>query len=191
MSEIKIEPAKVTDAQELLAIYKPYVEHTAISFEYVAPSVEEFAKRIENTLKRFPYLVAKRGDEIVGYAYCSPFKTREAYDWCVETSIYVKENNKQEGIGKLLYEKLEQVLARMGILNVSACIAYPANEDPYLTMDSIYFHEKLGYKEVAKFHKCGYKFKRWYDMIWMEKMLGEHLENQPKVQAFTEAFLKD
>jgi phosphinothricin acetyltransferase len=76
--------------------------------------------------------------------------------------------------GKLLYETLEELLKRQNILNLNACIACTAAEDAYLDNTSAAFHERLGYKKVAHFTKCGYKFGTWYDMIWMEKMLGEH-----------------
>lgn len=74
----------------------------------------------------------------------------------------------------MLYEELEQELAKMGILNLYACIGYPEAEDEYLTKNSAQFHEHMGYTKVGEFHKCGYKFQRWYDMIWMEKMIGTH-----------------
>ena len=172
---IKIRVASTEDAGELLEIYKPYVEHTAITFEYEVPDIEEFTNRIKNTKKTYPYLVAEYQGEILGYAYAGAFKERAAYDWAVETSIYVRQNQKRMGVGSLLYEKLEEILKKQGILNVNACIAYPQKEDPYLTKDSVFFHEKSGYSMVGKFHACWYKFNRWYDMVWMEKMIGEHL----------------
>jgi phosphinothricin acetyltransferase len=81
---------------------------------------------------------------------------------------------KRKGIGSLLYNALENALKEQGILNLNACIAYTDKEDDYLTNDSIRYHEKMGYTEVAHFHKCGYKNKTWYDMVWMEKFIGEH-----------------
>ena len=167
-------------------MHRPYVEHTAITFEYDVPDIEEFMNRIKNTKKTYPYLVAEYQGEILGYAYAGAFKERAAYDWAVETSIYVRQNQKRMGVGSLLYEKLEEILKRQGILNVNACIAYPQEEDPYLTKDSVLFHEKFGYSMVGKFHACGYKFNRWYDMVWMEKMIGEHLEKQPPIVPFSE-----
>ena len=95
------------DAEKLLAIYAPYVENTAITFEYEVPSIEEFRERIEHTLSRYPYLVAERGGEIMGYVYASAFKTRAAYAWAVETSIYIRTDAKHLGLGKLLYTALE------------------------------------------------------------------------------------
>jgi len=93
----------------------------------------------------------------------------------VETSIYVDMQEKRKGIGKQLHDALEQALKAQGILNMNAAIAYIEQEDEYLTHDSIRFHERLGYKKVAHFHQCGRKFERWYDIIWMEKIIGEHV----------------
>ena len=183
---VTIRIATEEDAEKILAIYAKYIEHTAITFEYDVPSVEEFRGRIRNTLKRFPYLAAEKDGKIVGYAYVSPFKVRAAYDWAVETSIYVDMEQKRGGIGRMLYEELERILKKQGILNVNACIAYPQVEDEYLTKDSVKFHEKLGYHMVGTFHQCGYKFNRWYDMVWMEKFIGEHKEKQSGVIAFPE-----
>ena len=184
--EINIRLANPDDAAELLEIYRPYVEETAITFEYVAPTVEEFQSRIEDTLKKYPYFVAECDGEIVGYTYASPFKERAAYAWSVETTIYVKADQKHRKIGTRLYEALEEALKKQGILNVNACIAYTDTEDEYLTNDSVYYHEKIGYKMVGEFHQCGYKFGRWYNMVWMEKMIGEHMVNQPPVKSFPE-----
>ena len=104
---VKIQVASVEDAEELLAIYAPYVEKTAITFEYEVPSVEEFKGRIAHVLQRFPYLKAVEDGKILGYAYVSPFKERAAYGWSVETSIYVDENVKHKGVGRKLHEVLE------------------------------------------------------------------------------------
>jgi phosphinothricin acetyltransferase len=165
--ELAIRLARESDAPEILKIYEPYVLGTVITFEYDVPSVQEFAARIRHTLERFPYLVAVLDGEIVGYAYASPFKTRAAYDWAVETSIYVKTELRGRGVGARLYRALEQELGRMNILNLNACIGYPNPE-------SIGFHEKFGYKIVGHFTQCGFKLGAWHDMVWMEKFIGEH-----------------
>ncbi len=183
-NEIKIRVAKVEDAEELVEIYAPYVKETAITFEYEVPSVEEFAGRIRKTLTKYPYLVAVSGNEIVGYAYAGTFKERSAYDWAVELSVYVKKPKRHMGVGRQLYEALEKQLKQQNILNLNACIAYPEAEDEYLTKDSVAFHQSMGYQLVGQFHQCGYKFNRWYHMIWMEKFIGEHVVNQPEVKWF-------
>ena len=171
---MNIRSATPQDAEAILAIYAPYIEQTAITFEYDVPSVEEFRRRIVHTLEHYPYLVCEEGCKILGYAYAEVFKARAAYSRCVETSIYVKMDQHGKGIGKLLYESLEAELKQMGILNLNACITWLDTPNQYLTHQSPEFHEHLGYKRVAHFHQCGYKFGHWFDMIWMEKMIGEH-----------------
>ncbi len=183
---IKIRVATEQDSKVLLDIYSTYVDNTAITFEYTVPTLEEYTERICATLQKYPYLVAEHNGEIIGYAYAGAFKTRAAYDWSVETTIYVKQDCRNMGVGRILYDKLEEILAKQGILNLNACIAYPEIEDEYLTKGSVSFHEKLGYQLVGKFHKSGYKFNRWYDMVWMEKHIGDHEENQPPIKLFKE-----
>lgn len=184
--KIEIRTARLSDADELLNIYAPYVQETSVSFEYEVPSLEEFKKRMEKTQKVYPYLVAQAGREIAGYVYAGRLHERAAYDWAVETSIYVKRSRKQRGVGRRLYDALEKALKIQGMLNLNACIAYPEKEDEYLTWDSVRFHEKMGYHMVGHFKKCGYKFGRWYDMVWMEKHIGEHKAWQPPVKAYPE-----
>lgn len=183
-AKYRIEKVSVKDAKELLDIYAPYVTDTAISFEYDVPTVEEFESRIVAISSRYPYLKAvDENGTILGYTYAAPFKERRAYDWAVETTIYVKMDGRRSGVGRLLYDALEKELSEIGILNMNACIAYTREEDEHLSNASMFFHEKMGYQMVGTFHQCGYKFHRWYDMIWMEKMIGEHIEN-PRGVAF-------
>ncbi len=182
----KIRIAKKEDASELLKIYAPYVEHTAVSFECAVPSIEDFEARIENTLKRYPYLVAELDGEIVGYTYAGAFKPRAAYDWSVETSIYVREDHKGSGIGKELYEALFEILAKQNIVNVNAAVAYVQEEDEYLTHASYLFHEHVGFTSVANFKKCANKFGRWYDLVWLEKSIGKHRNDPEPIIPFSE-----
>lgn len=185
-SSVTIRPATPADAEELLSIYAPYVEHTAITFEYEVPSVEEFRERILHTLQHYPYLVAEKTitNSIVGYVYAGPLHVRAAYAWSVETSIYVKEGEKNSGIGKILYTALEKALAAQNMTNLNACIASPLVDDEYLNHNSIQFHEHLGYSMVGEFHKCAYKFGRWYNMVWMEKMIADHSDRPADVIPF-------
>ncbi len=172
---MKIRSASTADAARILDIYAYYVEHTAITFEYEVPTLDEFTARISNTLARYPYLVIEDGGVIVGYAYAGTFKDRAAYDRSCELSIYLDRGSTGKGYGRALYEELERRLREMGILNLYACIGSPIVEDEYLTNNSEQFHAHLGFVRVGEFHKCGYKFGRWYNMIWMEKLIGEHL----------------
>ena len=174
MENMIIRTATANDAEELLNIYAYYVENTAITFEYDVPTIEEFIQRIENTLKKYPYLVAEKDGEILGYAYAGVFKDRSAYGWSAETTIYLKQDAVKCGLGRMLYEALEKEMKKRGFLNLYACIGYPIDDDEYLTKNSAEFHAHLGFETVGEFHKCGYKFGRWYNMIWMEKIIGEH-----------------
>lgn len=171
--EILIRIAKVADAEQLLNIYAYYVENTAITFEHEVPSLEEFADRIRETLKNYPYLVAEVDGKIAGYAYAGRFRTRAAYAWSASTSIYINRQYHGMGIGRMLYARLEEILATQNIVNVYAGVADPVEEDEYLTRNSEHFHEAMGYKIVARFHECGSKFGRWYNIIEMEKIVGE------------------
>lgn len=182
---VSIRLARIEDAPALQAIYAPYVRDTAITFEYEPPSVEVFAERMRATMKRYPYLVAELDGRAVGYAYAGTFKGRPAYDWAVETSIYVARGHAGTVVGRALHDALERALAAQGMLNMYACIAVPAGkDDETLTRNSQHFHEHMGYRLVGEFYRCGYKGGRWYSMVWMEKMLGEHRPDQPAVVPF-------
>ncbi len=184
MEQSIIRAAKVTDAERLLEIYAPYVRETAVTFEYEVPSVEEFKRRIGYTLEKYPYLVAERDGKIAGYAYAGTFNERPAAAWSVETAIYVEKGSRRTGVGRALYTALEKELSLQNILNLNACIACPEVEDEYLTYDSIRFHGHMGYRMAGKFHQCGYKFGRWYHLVWMEKHIGEHPEKPEAVRWF-------
>lgn len=114
--------------------------------------------------------------------YAGKFKNRRAYDWSVEVTVYVRLDSRRAGVGKMLYHALEDSLKCIGVLNMNACIARPKEEDEHLCNDSFYFHEKMGFHLVGTFHDCGYKFNTWYDMIWMEKIIGEHQKHQRNVR---------
>ena len=176
--------AEESDSNELLEIYAYYVEKTAITFEYEVPSIKAFRERIHKTLKRYPYLVSEKDGRIVGYAYAGPLKERRAYDWSVETTIYIAKDVRGHGIGRDLYTALEHALALQNVINLNACIAYPDPEDEYLTRNSVQFHEHMGYLPAGRFHKCGYKFGRWYDMVWLEKCISSHPDVPQEVRCF-------
>ena len=188
MNNIRIRTARSKDAIELLEIYAPYVRETAVTYEYTVPSKEEFASRIRHTMEKYPYLVAEKDGEILGYAYAGAFHPRAAYAWDAEMSIYIKKDRKRSGIGKTLYEALEKLLAEQNILNVYACIACPEEEDEYLTKDSIRFHERMGYRIVGEFRECAYKFGRWYGMVWMEKRIGKRTADPAEVKSFDKSY---
>lgn len=176
IDDISIRFAKPEDAKELLKIYAYYVTDTAISFETEVPSEEEFKLRIEEVLKSYPYIVACKDDEILGYAYLHSFVGRKAYELSAETTIYLNPDKKKMGIGKKLYSVLEDIAKVQNITNLYSCIGYVDKEDEYLNNNSVQFHEHIGFRMVGKFENCGHKFGRWYHMVWMEKIIGEHGE---------------
>lgn len=172
------------DAAALVRIYAPYVEKTAITFEYTVPAEAEFRARIEKTLTAHPYIAAVGGGELLGYAYTSPFVGRAAYDWSAETSIYLREDCRRHGLGRRLYQALEDISRAQHILTLDACIGSTETEDEYLNNNSAQFHAHMGYTQVGRFCRCGYKFGRWYDMVWMEKQLGPHTPDPAPVLPF-------
>lgn len=184
--EIKIRTVRPEDAGALADIYSYYVENTAITFEYDAPDEAEFRRRIAAITARYPFVIAEADGEVAGYGYTGAFKERAAYDWAVETSIYVRNGAQGRGIGSAIYDALEKISAKQHVTNMNACIAYTEIEDEFLTNGSTRFHEASGYSMVGRFHKCGYKFGRWYDMVWMEKIIADHPEKPEKFVPFAE-----
>lgn len=175
--QITIRIARLSDAEALLALYTPYVEETAVTFELTPPSLEAFGQRIANTLKGYPYLVAECDGKLLGYAYASAFRPRHAYLHSAETSIYIRKDYKGKGLGRRLYSALTQLLQAQNIFNMEACIAHCEPADEYVPQASRLFHEKMGFRLVGCFNNCGRKFGRWYDMIWMERIVCDHPDN--------------
>lgn len=159
---IKLRIAAISDAKALSEIYGYYVKNTTVSFEYDAPDESEFASRIAEKLKKYPFIVAEEDGVIFGYAYASSFRDRAAYDWDAELSIYVSHGNYRRGIGKRLYSALLALLKLQHFANAYAVITCP--NDP-----SVAFHEKLGFTLAGKFHKSGYKHGEWLDFVCYEK----------------------
>lgn len=166
--------ATVDDAAALRDIYIPYVRTTAVTFELEDPSLEDFTQRVSRTLENYPYLVAEQEGELIGFAYASAFRPRAAYRHSIETSIYVRMDYKGRGLGRRMYETLAELLILQNVYNMEACIAHCDPADEYVPATSRLFHERLGFKLVGSFKKCAYKFGRWYDMIWMERILADH-----------------
>lgn len=175
-----IRPCTPADAEAILRIYAPYVEQTAITMEWVVPSLEAFRRRMDpppappkEGSASLPYLVAEEDGQLLGYAYASPYKTRRGLAHSVETSIYVSADERRQGIGAALYAALEERLAAQGITRLYASITHTDDtSDPYLTPASERFHERMGYTRCGMFHGCCQKFGRTYDLVWMEKALS-------------------
>ncbi len=174
MKEALIRPALPDDAEALLAVYAPYVEHTAVTFEYTVPTPEEFRARIASIRGKYPYFCLETETGVAGYAYAAAFRSRAAYGWSAETSIYLAPEVRGRGYGRRLYDALEAACRAMGLQSLYACITVPRGEDPYVTEGSVLFHRRMGWEEVGRLPQCGFKFGRWYDTVYMYKSVGGH-----------------
>lgn len=159
MSGVSLRSATPDDADALLAIYRPFVLHTAISFELEPPSVEEFRGRIERSLAEWAWLVAESDGRALGYAYATPHRSRGAYRWSVEPSVYVAEASHRRGLGRMLYEALMPRLAERGACNAYAGITLPNDA-------SVALHRRLGFEPVGVFRSVGHKLGAWHDVSW-------------------------
>jgi len=169
---IDIRLAGRDDANEIAAIYRPFVESTIISFETVAPEPHEMADRIAATLTRYPWLVCESDGEIAGYAYATKHRERKAYQWSVDTSAYVHPRYWRRGIGGGLYRSLFAVLSAQGFVNAYAGIALP-------NPASVGLHESAGFQPVGIYRSVGYKLGAWHDVGWWERALQNH-ETAPR-----------
>ena len=163
----KIRPALSSDASSILDIYAPYILNTTISFETEVPTVKDFSQRIIANEESWPWLVYESDGFIAGYAYASKHRERAAYQWCVETSVYMNDRFQQKGMATKLYQTLFEILKYQGCRNVYAGITLP-NEK------SVHFHEKMGFKKIADYKNIGYKFNRWNTVRWYELQLNDY-----------------
>lgn len=160
-----IRPALSSDASSILDIYAPFILNTTVSFETEVPTIENFSQRIITNQESWPWLVYESDGFIAGYAYASKHRERAAYQWCVESSVYVNDHFQQKGIATKLYQTLFQILKFQGCRNVYAGITLP-NEK------SIHFHEKMGFNKIADYRNIGYKLNRWNTVRWYELQLN-------------------
>lgn len=171
----RIRLATETDAEQMLAIYAPVVRETVISFEYEPPSLEEFRGRVRSVLESMPWLVCDHGGQVAGYAYASPFKTRDGYSWTCELSVYVHSGYHRCGIARALYSALFRCLAVQGFRVAIATITIP-------NPASIALHESMGMRRVGTYEKVGYKQGRWLDDgVWQIELNPLSLDPAPPV----------
>jgi phosphinothricin acetyltransferase len=162
----RIRTATEADAPALLEIYRPYVESTAVSFETVAPTVDEFSARIAKSVAGWQWLVAERDGRCVGYAYGGLHRERAAYRWSAEVSAYVQPDHHRQGIGRALYTRLLDELARKGYCSAYAAITLPND-------GSIALHRGVGFEPIGVFRSVGRKFGRWHDVAWFQRFLRD------------------
>lgn len=168
-----VRPADVADAAGIREVYAPLVEHTAVSFEATVPSVDEMAARMTAGPVRLPWLVAvEHAGEVVGYAYAARHRSRAAYRWSVETSVYVSEAARGRGAGRRLYHRLLTLLTDLGYVSAYAGVALP-------NPASVRLHESIGFERVGTFPRVGYKHGRWHDTGWWWRPLAE-IDDSPE-----------
>ena len=156
--------ATEADISAILNIYGPYVQDTAYTFEYETPSLEVFTQRFRTVTAQFPWLVWQEEGRVLGYAYATAPFERAAYAWCAEPAIYLAPEAQRQGIGKKLYAALEALLELQGYFRLYALVT----TDNAASVD---FHLAVGYRELARFPDCGFKFGRWHGVTWLEKVL--------------------
>ncbi len=164
--------ATQNDAAPMLSIYAPSIVDSATSFETEVPSLDEFKERISGTLEGLPWIVYTIDDVVAGYAYASPHRSRCAYGWSVETSVYVSHSMQGKGIGTQLYRALFELLKNQGVVNIFTGITQP-NEK------SVRLHESLGFTPIGIFKNVGFKQGKWWDVGWWQLQLQRLEEPQP------------
>jgi phosphinothricin acetyltransferase len=175
-----IKIATAGDAKEISEIYAYYVENFPYSFEYEAPSAEEFSRRITETLPFFPFFVCEENVEILVFAYAHRYRERRAYQWLCETSIYVKHGSTQKGIGAALYQRLLPILKKQGFVKAFAILGCP-------NKGSEMFHEKMGFDFLAVLPDMGYKFDCWHDIKYFVLHLNPMSDNMKAPIAYADA----
>jgi L-amino acid N-acyltransferase YncA len=157
LPDLVIRPAQQDDATAVAAIYAPYVNDTAVSFETEAPSVTTMARRISETLETHPWLAAERGSTVVGYAYTSRHSQWAAYRWTVDVTVYVRAQEHRSGVGRALYLVLLTMLREQGFRSAFAEIVLP-------NPGSVRLHEAAGFKHIGIHKDIGFKLGRWHDI---------------------------
>jgi len=167
--------SETRDLPAICAIYGHHVLHGLASFEVEAPDVEEMARRREHVLALgLPYLVAESGGRVVGYAYAALYRTRPAYRYTLEDSIYIDRDHAGKGIGRILLQALIAGCEGAGYRQMIAVIGDSAN------FASIQLHAVCGFKHVGLLPATGFKFGRWVDSVLMQRPLGEGAGSPPK-----------
>ena len=164
--EKRIRSIEVKDAEAVRNIYAPFVSDTATSFEAEPPDTQTMQGRIRELRDRFPWLVFEADGQVLGYAYASPHRTRHAYQWCVEVSVYIHAHARSSGIGRALYRVLFEILRKQGYVNAYAGITLP-------NPASVGLHEALGFEPVGIFKRIGFKLGQWHDVAWLQLRLAD------------------
>lgn len=167
-----IRPAAASDVPAMLAVYSPYVTDTAVTFEYEAPTLEEFSAKFERISADYPWLVLEEDGAVLGYAFATRMFEKAAYAWCAEVTIYLAPGAVGQGRGRALYLALEERLRAMGIRILYGLVT-ASNEA------SLRFHAAMGFRQVGLLAASGWKFGVWHDVVWLEKRLSDEPPGLP------------
>ena len=170
---VTVRSASRADAAAILAVYTPYILETPITFEEAVPSVEHFAERVAPS-PLHPWFVAERDGAVLGYAYAAPFNYRPAYRWSVETTVYIAREHHRQGIGAMLYRRLIADLEALGYVNAVALITAS-------NTGSIAMHERLGFAEVGRWPRIGFRLGAWQDVVILQRSLAPHRIPPPEI----------
>lgn len=154
------------DAEAIAAIYAPFVRDTVISFETTVPDTAEMARRISTTLEIHPWLVAEEAGRVIGYAYASQHRTREAYRFSCDVTVYLAEDARGRRLGTRLYTELFRFLRAQGFRNAFAGIALP-------NPASVALHESVGFGHLGTYRDVGFKLGAWHDVGWWQLVLDD------------------
>jgi len=158
--------ARESDGAELAAIYRPWVERTAVSFELQPPDAAEMSRRVASLGAYAPWLVCEGEDGVWGYAYASRHRDRAGYQWSVDVAVYVREDRRRKGVGRALYESLFALLRLQGFVAAHAGITQP-------NAASVALHEAIGFRRIATYPAVGFKLGAWHDVGWWQARLQE------------------
>jgi L-amino acid N-acyltransferase YncA len=174
-----IQPATEDHAESILEIYGPIVRDTAISFEDEVPSVDEMRRRIRDTLATYPWLVGEEDGELLGYGYAGPLRSRAAYRWSAEVSMYIRTEARGRGVGTAIGMEMTEILLRMGVVNLfgGTTLPNPASEAIY---------RASGFERVGVWRNAGYKLGRWHDVGWFQRAIREGDADPPPFTPFSE-----
>jgi len=182
MAEPLIRLATAFDAAAVAGIYAPYVTDTFVSFEEMAPSAEEMARRMAGDGSGLhPWLVAEDAGEVIGFASSSAFRSRRAYRWTVETGVYLAPHAQGRGLGRALMERMLELLARQNFTAVVAGITLP-------NPASVALHEKLGFSTCATYRETGFKLGEWRTVQVLARDLAPRLNPPLEVRPFSDAW---
>jgi len=169
----RVRPATPADAAACVEIYRPYVLDTVITFETEVPTVEEMADRIVDARVMHEWLVLEVDGDVTGYAYAHQLNSRAAYQWSVETSVYLAQDARRSGGGRLLYAELLRRLTERGFRRAFAGIAQPNDASNAL-------HQAFGFRRAGRYRRVGWKHGAWHDVEWWQlDLLGPDDEVDP------------